>query len=150
MHTTVLNPFVAGGAIGDPGGQGFFGRAKVFGFVRSALNSVQRSPILLIGQRRIGKSSVLRQLPNHLPPEYCCIYFDLQGKDLMRLDDVLYGLARAISDGVKMGRPDRAQATELTTDPLPDFGAEPGPDIGTRPGTGRRRCGNCSPKETET
>jgi tetratricopeptide (TPR) repeat protein len=112
MNTTLLNPFVVGGAIADPSGQGFFGREKVFAFVRSALNSVQRPPILLIGQRRIGKSSVLRQLPAHLPSEYCCIYFDLQGKEQMTLDALLYGLARSIADGLKMDRPDREQATE--------------------------------------
>jgi tetratricopeptide (TPR) repeat protein len=112
MDTTLLNPFVVGGAITDPSGQGFFGREKVFDFVRSALNSVQRPPILLIGQRRIGKSSVLRQLPSHLAAEYCCVYFDLQGKEQMTLDALLYGLARSIADGLKIERPNREQATE--------------------------------------
>jgi hypothetical protein len=83
MDSTALNPFVVGSAISDSAGRGFFGREKIFSFVRSALNSRYRPPILLLGQWRIGKSSVLRQFPAHLPPEYRCIYFDLQGKGQM-------------------------------------------------------------------
>ncbi len=116
MKPTPLNPFVVGGAIADSSGQGFFGREKIFDFVRSALNSVHRPPILLIGQRRIGKSSVLRQLPAHLPKEYCCVYFDLQGKETMPLDSVLFGLGRAIADRLKMKRPEREESTEASFD----------------------------------
>src|SRR5437762_2418605 len=94
MSENLLNPFVVGGALSDPTGRGFYGRADVFGFVRSALMSGRRSPVVLVGHRRIGKSSILKQLPRHLPTEYKCVYFDLQGKATMTLDQVLYGLGR--------------------------------------------------------
>ncbi len=116
MGSTALNPFVVGSAISDSAGHGFFGREKIFSFVLSALNSVHRPPILLLGQRRIGKSSVLRQLPAHLPTEYHCIYFDLQGKGQMNLEGVLFGLAREIATSLKITKPDREQATEATFD----------------------------------
>src|ERR1051325_9136831 len=62
-----LNPYVVGGAL-DPSGKAFYGREDIFEFVRSGLNVAQRNPILLYGQRRVGKSSILRQLPRRLSP----------------------------------------------------------------------------------
>jgi tetratricopeptide (TPR) repeat protein len=110
----LLNPYVAGGALNDPSGRGFYGREDVFAFIRSALASVQRTPILLYGHRRIGKSSILRQLPNHLPPDFVCVYFDLQGKAAMELDGVLFGVARAIADALAVPRPSEEDAREHT------------------------------------
>ncbi len=109
-----LNPYVVGGALSEPSGRGFYGRQDVFDFVRSGLDVEQRGPILLYGQRRIGKSSVLRQLPNHLPDDLVFVYFDLQGKASMELDQVLYGLARAIAERLKISKPTREEATEET------------------------------------
>ncbi|MEJ0019123.1 MAG: ATP-binding protein [Acetobacteraceae bacterium] len=106
------NPFAAGGALSSADGRGFFGRDDIFSFVRSALNATQRVPILLYGQRRIGKSSILRQLPRMLPDDLVCVYFDLQGKANQTLDQVLYGLARAIADALGMSRPERQEADE--------------------------------------
>src|ERR1051325_3702984 len=108
-----LNPYVVGGAL-DPSGKAFYGREDIFEFVRSGLNVAQRNPILLYGQRRVGKSSILRQLPRRLPPELVCVYFDLQGKAGMQLDQVLFGLARAISDKLELPKPPREEATEET------------------------------------
>lgn len=107
-----LNPYVAGGALGDPGSRSFYGREDVFEFVYGALNAEQRSPILLFGQRRIGKSSVLKQLQHVLSPALTTVYFDLQGKASMTLDLVLYGLARAMADRLSIRRPTREEATE--------------------------------------
>ena len=109
-----LNPYSVGGALSEPSGRGFYGRQDVFDFVRSGLAVEQRGPILLYGQRRIGKSSILRQLPSHLPDDLVCVYFDLQGKASMELDQVLYGLARAIADRLKLPKPTREEATEET------------------------------------
>jgi hypothetical protein len=107
-----LNPFTAGGALSSAAGRGFFGRNAIFTFVRDALDSAQRVPILLLGQRRIGKSSILRQLPRHLGEEAVCVYFDLQGKANQTLDQVLYGLARAIADAVGIPAPSREESAE--------------------------------------
>ena len=112
MVSTVLNPFVVGGAISDPAGRGFSGREDIFSFVRSSLLVTRRAPILLFSQRRIGKSSILKQLPRHLPPDFACVYFDLQGKANMMLDQVLYGMGRAIADQVSIPRPEREEANE--------------------------------------
>lgn len=114
MQSTILNPFTVGGALSDPEGRGFYGRDEVFAFVSAALSSVRRVPILLQGQRRIGKSSILRQLQRHLPADFACVYFDLQGKATMNVDQVLYGLGRAIADRLQIDRPEREACTEDT------------------------------------
>jgi tetratricopeptide (TPR) repeat protein len=114
VKPTPLNPYSPGGAIADPSGRGFFGRDEIFEFVQSAIQARQRTPIILYGQRRIGKSSILRQIPHHLPPEIHCVYYDLQGKAGMELDQVLFGLAREISREIKISMPEREEAGEET------------------------------------
>ncbi len=103
----LLNPYSVGGSLGDPRGVGFFGREDVFDFVLQSLQSVQRAPVLLYGQRRIGKSSVLRQLPRHLPAGTVSVFFDLQGQAALPLEVVLYGLAREIAPRCGLPRPAR-------------------------------------------
>jgi tetratricopeptide (TPR) repeat protein len=108
------NPYAIGGALADARGSSFVGREEIFEFVQSAMASTHRVPILLFGQRRIGKSSVLRQLPRFLPEDYLCVNFDLQGKGSMELDQVLFGLARAITEQLELPKPTREQTTETT------------------------------------
>ena len=114
MDLATLNPYSPGGAIVDPRGRGFYGRDEIFQFVYAAIQSRQRTPIILYGQRRIGKSSILRQIPYHLPSEIYCIYYDLQGKEDMPLDQVLYGLARETARELKILRPEREETNEET------------------------------------
>ncbi|MBC8097682.1 MAG: AAA family ATPase [Akkermansiaceae bacterium] len=106
------NPFVVGGALGDSSGRGFVGREDIFDFVRSSLMVERRIPILLHGQRRIGKSSILKQLPRNLPADFVCVYFDLQGKATMEVGQVLYGLGREIADALGIERPEREDCSE--------------------------------------
>ena len=107
--TELLNPYSVGGSLSDPQGAGFFGREDVFEFVAQSLQSARRPPIVLYGQRRLGKSSVLRQLPRHLPPGTVCILFDLQGQAALPLDTLLYGLAREIAGSCGLPRPTREE-----------------------------------------
>ena len=73
----------------------------------------QDNAILLYGQRRIGKTSILQHLAARLPREgsYYPIYFDLQDKAAWPLERVLVDLACAIAHA--LGQPD------------PDLGLEP-------------------------
>ena len=114
VESQPLNPYVAGPALGDPSGRAFFGRDDIFEFVRSALAARQRAPILLYGQRRIGKSSILKQLPNHLPRDLLTVFYDLQGKASMNVGQVLFGLGRAVADRLEIPRPQREETTEET------------------------------------
>ena len=53
-----VNPYIAGSIV--TGEEMFFGRQDVFSFVRRHLTGLHRdSPVVLYGQRRTGKTSVL-------------------------------------------------------------------------------------------
>ena len=111
---TLANPFVFGGALSNPSGYGFFGRGEVFDLVRSALNAVQRNPVILYGHRRIGKSSILQRLAQGLSPDNLCVYYNLETKGRISLDVVLYGLGRAICETLEADLPARADTTQET------------------------------------
>ena len=125
MAEVPRNPYITGGPLGDPTGVGFYGRRDIYDFVQESLNSVQRNPILLHGQRRIGKTSILRQMPNYLPDDLVIVYFDLQGKALKPLDEVLFMLARkirqhaAIKEHLIQVRAEEAAEHTFATDFLP-------------------------------
>jgi len=95
---------------------GFYGRDAVMQFVRNTLTAPYQNVVVLYGQRRIGKTSVLYQLtlPGHAPPGFRPVYFDLQGRAEHRLDQVLYGLAREIARALGLPAPDRAAFAEET------------------------------------
>jgi tetratricopeptide (TPR) repeat protein len=92
-----LNPYIAGNPVTDP--KGFFGREEVFRDVMRMLRNPQDNAIVLYGQRRIGKTSVLLQLRRRLAGqgEFTPVYFDLQDKAAKPLAEVLYQLAYEIA-----------------------------------------------------
>jgi hypothetical protein len=75
----------------------FFGREDVFEFIREALTGRHRdNVIVLYGQRRTGKTSVLYQMGRHLDVHYMCIFVDLHGLALEGLGGFLWELANHI------------------------------------------------------
>jgi ABC-type branched-subunit amino acid transport system substrate-binding protein len=72
------NPYIIGGVINNP--NSFFGRQSLFEFIQD--NLVQGTPVILLyGQRRIGKSSVLKQIPRKIDnndQQFIFVNFDLQ------------------------------------------------------------------------
>jgi hypothetical protein len=108
---TPINPYVAGNPVGDS--PAFIGRADVLREVVRVLRRLQDNAIVLYGQRRIGKTSILQHMAAWLPREgsYRPVYFDLQDKAALPLGRVLQDLARAIAHS--LGQPD------------PDLGVDP-------------------------
>jgi outer membrane protein assembly factor BamB len=111
--TRPVNPYIAGSPV--TGTEMFFGREDVFSFVRRNLTGRHRdTPIVLYGQRRTGKTSVLYQMHRHLDPRYRCIFIDLHGLNLNRMENLLWGLAASIRRGLQRDHqlnvaiPDRA------------------------------------------
>src|SRR6266542_2141529 len=91
------NPYVVGSPIGQP--LGFFGRADIFKTIKNDLTATARHPIVLYGQRRIGKTSILRQLQRRLASEQVVpVDFDLMTRSYHPLDQVLFDLAATIAD----------------------------------------------------
>ncbi len=114
-----LNPYVAGNPVGDS--PAFIGRADVLREVLRILRRPQDNAIVLYGQRRIGKTSILQHLAAQLPHEgpYHPVYFDLQDKTDWPLDRVLLELARTVTHALEQPSPDGSTglATVLRLDP---------------------------------
>ena len=73
------NPYVAGRALS--GARGFCGREDVFRVVQAELEQPDHNAIVLFGQRRIGKTSILLNLRSRLPtPPFVAVYFDLMDR----------------------------------------------------------------------
>ena len=94
-----LNPYIAGAPVVEP--SMFFGRQDVFDWIEQNLSGRFVNHILVIhGQRRVGKTSVLKQIPNHLPSRFIHVFIDLQGRTHTSLDRFQWWLAREISRAV--------------------------------------------------
>ncbi len=90
-----VNPYIAGSPV--TGTEMFFGREDVFSFVRRNLSGRHRdTPIVLYGQRRTGKTSVLYQMHRHLDPRYRLVFIDLHGLNLDGKANLLWGIASSI------------------------------------------------------
>jgi formylglycine-generating enzyme required for sulfatase activity len=99
LATQRRNPYIVGRPIAEP--EMFFGRESLFAFIQDQLENRQQV-ILLHGQRRVGKSSVLAQIPNFVgKDEFVFVTFDLQDKARLPLGQVLQNLATKILDRLK-------------------------------------------------
>lgn len=98
-----LNPYIAGAPVVEP--SMFFGRQDVFDWIEQNLSGRFVNHILVIhGQRRVGKTSVIKQIPNHLPSHFIQVFFDLQGRTHTSLDRFQWWLAREICRCVNQAR----------------------------------------------
>lgn len=80
----------------------FFGRDDLFSFIaENAGRLSQRNVLILIGQRRTGKTSMLLRLGQHLPPHLLPIYIDCQSLGVAPgMPALLYDLAWHIADAL--------------------------------------------------
>ena len=100
---TAINPYIAGAPVVET--RMFFGREDIFEWIEKSLGGQYADHILVVhGQRRVGKTSVLKQLGNRLPKRYVPIFFDLQGRTHTTLDRFLWWLAREIARVLKQER----------------------------------------------
>jgi hypothetical protein len=77
----IPNPYVVGTPLQN-GSPLFFGRQDVLGFIEENLQAAHRNNLVLIGQRRTGKTSLLKQLPDRLGDSYLPVYLDGQSLGL--------------------------------------------------------------------
>ncbi len=105
------NPYIAGNAVG--GKRGFFGRQDILREVERVLGRPDDNAIVLYGQRRVGKTSILLQLQRRLPsPPFVPIYFDLMDKARLPIHQVLYELAITTANEVGLLPPQKADFDE--------------------------------------
>lgn len=86
MQTTtefhfIPNPYVVGTPL-QPGSPLFFGREDLVEYIQENLASAHRNNLVLIGQRRTGKTSLLKQLPRRLGDAYMPVFLDGQALGL--------------------------------------------------------------------
>ena len=119
----VINPYIAGNPI--TGERMFFGRQDVFEAIRrNLIGEYQDHVIVLYGQRRTGKTSVLYQMHRHLPETYIPILIDLQGMSLEGMGSFLWELINIVrrslrkSHNIRLPRLDRKA---FLTDPREQF-----------------------------
>ncbi|MBN1580054.1 MAG: ATP-binding protein [Anaerolineae bacterium] len=97
---TAINPYIAGSPVRDPAM--FFGRESLFTTIHQ--NLVQTSPsriVVLHGQRRMGKTSMLYQLAFHIPEQYIPVLLDLQGMSLDGMASLLWEMMQVIRRAIK-------------------------------------------------
>ena len=92
--TARINPYIIGRPTHEP--EKFFGRESLFRFIEDNLKQDIQF-ILLHGQRRIGMSSILQQIPDKVAQDnFVFVLFDLQGYSESSLSEILYELAEEI------------------------------------------------------
>jgi hypothetical protein len=107
----------------------FKGRTALFRQLEQAVggSGSERQTLLLYGQRRTGKTSILRQLTRRLGSRCIPVFLDVQGEQLSGASDasgVLEGIARFVRQDAQ----ERAfslpvlDAADLQRDPYPAFG----------------------------
>lgn len=108
----ILNPYIAGAPVAEA--RMFFGREDVFDWIRANISGQYAEHILVIhGQRRVGKTSILKQLSHRLPDRFVQVFFDLQGRTHTTLDRFLWWMARETvrvlnqQQGIEIAVPDR-------------------------------------------
>lgn len=107
-----INPYIAGNPVGNS--PAFIGRDRVLHAVLSVLRDPRHHGIVLYGQRRIGKTSILQHLAEWLPREGGprAIYFDLQDKAAWSVGKIAEHLAFAIADALGLPEPEPGLAPE--------------------------------------
>ena len=102
----IPNPFVFGSPITETENNLFTGRQDIVRQLESVLLGSSTPPTLLLyGSRRVGKSSILRQLPRLLGPELASAFVDCQTPALTGSAATLFRyLSRAMADGLRRRR----------------------------------------------
>ncbi|NEO95268.1 MAG: tetratricopeptide repeat protein, partial [Moorea sp. SIO3G5] len=119
MSTVPRNPYIIGRPIDDNDQYLFWGRQSLFWFIEDNLRN-KTKVIILYGQRRIGKSSLLRNIPTSVNLDsFSFVPFDLESYSHKSLGELLEELATEILDGLELDSPEilLPEPTALDTDP---------------------------------
>jgi HEAT repeat protein/Cdc6-like AAA superfamily ATPase len=114
------SPYIAGPPVKTP--EMFYGRKATFTWAQENLSGTFQDNVLVLhGERRTGKTSVLYQLQYHLPDTYAFVLIDLQSiaYGLGSTSDLLYAMARKAINGL------RKQGFDLQRPARPDFADHP-------------------------
>ena len=84
----------------------FIGRTDVSGHIEQLLRDRRQPPLLLYGQRRVGKTSLLNNLGRLLPTTIVPMFVDLQGPATRAKDEAgfLYNISRGMRQSARRQR----------------------------------------------
>ncbi|MBN1953601.1 MAG: AAA family ATPase [Anaerolineae bacterium] len=105
----IPNPYVVGTPL-EAGSPLFFGRQDVVAYIQENLAAYHRNNLVLVGQRRTGKTSLLKQLPVRLGDDYLPVYLDGQA---LGLDPGLPNFFLALATEIAFALEDRGIELEL-------------------------------------
>ena len=108
------NPYIAGNPVGNS--PVFVGRRNILQQVQNLVCRPFENAIILYGQRRMGKTSILQKLAIELPQKgaYYPIFFDLLEKSQWNYSQLLQELANKISDTFGQAIPDLGTDIQTT------------------------------------
>lgn len=97
LKQEIDNPYVIGVPLTEQQ-EIFVGRADVSAHIERLMLNRDSSPVLLYGQRRMGKTSLLNNLGRLLPSNITPFFVDLQGPVILSNNesDIFYGIARSM------------------------------------------------------
>lgn len=105
-YVELLNPYAAGMPL-RPNSPIFFGREDTIAFIRDAVGHPEgRQMLVLTGQRRMGKTSLLKQLPDRLGAT--CVPVYINGETLGHdggMPTFFYQLALDVADALNLEAP---------------------------------------------
>ncbi len=103
----------------------FIGRAEISSRIEQLLLDRRRPPLLLYGQRRVGKTSLLNNLGRLLPSTMIPLFIDLQGPASRSKNEAgfLYNLARSMQRSARQREIELPPLTreDLAVDPFSQF-----------------------------
>lgn len=103
VRREIPNPFVFGNPVGEAHADVFTGRRDLVRLLEASLLGASHAPTLLLyGARRMGKSSIVKQLPRLLGPDFATADLDCQNPAVRESPATLYRyLGRAVSEGLR-------------------------------------------------
>lgn len=115
----IPNPYIVGTPL-EAGSALFFGREDLLATIQENLAATHRNNVVLIGQRRMGKTSLLKQLRLRLDSTYVPVYLDGQ---VMGLDPGLANFFLNLATEITFALED--QGVEMTQPNLEEFESSP-------------------------
>jgi HEAT repeat protein len=126
------SPYIAGPPVKTR--EMFYGRQSTFSWIQENLSGTYQDNVLVLhGERRTGKTSVLYQLQYHLPETYALVLIDLQSiaYGLTSTSDLLHAMARKavgglLKSGFDLPRPTREDFADHPIEQFETLGSQIG------------------------
>ena len=117
------NPYIVGNPVQSP--EMFFGRKEEFHFIRTRLQGQREGCIVLLyGERRAGKTSILHQVVNgRLGSRFVPVFVDMQGMVVENDREFLQALAANVTESIRVQGSGRRSLLPGNVEGYPDFTA---------------------------